>query len=148
MPWLCSEPSAGKTCFAIRHNLRSRSVGCTASPGREIPDLTCFVGCFMGHMVRAKDVVITNQMKELAFGYYAWTEDGYGLAEEGEEGFEKNQVKDAGSGAFVAPGLGLTAKHVSRGFEWLDSQFDARNRRKSPLDDQYKITRVETDFAT
>jgi hypothetical protein len=102
----------------------------------------------MTFVVRAKDLVNTNRMKDLAFGYYAWTDDGYGLAEEGEEGFEKNQVKDAGSGAFVAPGLGLTAKHVAKGFEHLDSQFDALNRRKTPLDDQYKTTKVITEFAT
>src|SRR5438270_14100489 len=102
----------------------------------------------MAFVVRAKDLVNTNRMKDLAFGYYAWTDDGYGLAGEGEEGFEKNQVKDAGSGAIVAPVLGLTAKHVASGFERLDSQFDALKRRRSPLDDQYKTTRVVTEFAT
>src|SRR5216684_2508032 len=102
----------------------------------------------MAFVVRAKDLVNTNRMKDLTFGFYAWTADGYGLAEEGEKGFEKNQVKDAGSGAIVAPGLGLTAKHVASGFERLDSQFDALSRRRSPLDDQYKVTKVISEFAT
>ncbi len=98
--------------------------------------------------VRARDLLNTNRMKDLAFGYYAWTLDGSGLAEEGEDGFEKNQVKDAGSGALIAPGLGLTAKHVGKGFEHLDPQFDALHRRRSPLDNQYKYKKVIPDYST
>jgi hypothetical protein len=98
--------------------------------------------------VRAKDLVNTNRMKDLVLGYYAWTANGYGLAKDGEQGFEKNQVKDAGSGVLVAPGLGLTARHVGRGFEYLDDQFDALNRRKTSFDDQYTFKKVEPEFAT
>jgi hypothetical protein len=46
----------------------------------------------------------------------------------------------------VAPGLGLTAKHVSTGFMRLDDQFDAYNRRGSVLASQYNATKTETGY--
>src|SRR5438874_857251 len=102
----------------------------------------------MSYAVRAKDLLNTTRMQDLVFGYYAWTEDGYGLAKAGEEDFEEGQVKHAGSGVLVARGLGLTARHVGQSFQNLDSQFDAITRRKTLLDPQYQTTKVKTEFAT
>lgn len=84
-----------------------------------------------------EDILMANRMKPLVFGYYAWGETE-----------EKHRVWEAGSGVIVAPGLGLSAKHVSKGFQKLDPQFDAIERRRSPLDAQYQTIRVRTEYAT
>lgn len=83
-----------------------------------------------------EDIVLANRMKQLVFGYYAW-----------EDKEENRRVWEAGSGVIIAPGLGLSARHVSKGFEKLDPQFDAIQRRKSPLDPQYQTIRVRVEYA-
>jgi hypothetical protein len=72
-------------------------------------------------------------MIRLLFGCYAWTQDE-----------SKKRVLDAGSGIFVAPGLGLTARHVTQGFNRLDDEFEAFRRRSTPLDPQYAPRKVLT----
>jgi hypothetical protein len=84
-----------------------------------------------------EDIVLGERMKSLAFGYYAW-----------EDKDERRHIKEAGSGCLVAHGFGISAKHVSKSFWKLDPQFDALERRKSPLDPQYQTIRVMTEFAS
>jgi len=92
----------------------------------------------MGYLFRAtgEDIVLINRMKSLVFGLYAWGDDD-----------ARHQVKEAGSGIFVAPRLGLTARHVAQSFKRLDPQSEALDRRKSPLDSQYRTIAVKSEFA-
>lgn len=83
-----------------------------------------------------KDLLLTNRVKDLVFGVYAW--DGTG---------ERRLIKEAGTGVFIAPHLGLTAKHVAQSFRRLDPQNDAFERRRSPLDSQYRVVRVQSEYA-
>lgn len=85
----------------------------------------------------AEEIVLTNRLGTLLFGFFGWPD-----AE------EKRVVKEAGSGVFVAPRLGLSARHVGKSFEKFDPQFDALNRRKTPLDPQYQTKPVVGEFAT
>lgn len=71
------------------------------------------------------------RLAPLAFGHYAWIED------------EIAVVKRAGTGIFVAPRLGLSARHVSQSYEQLDDQFDAIRRRMTVFDSKYKHRLVE-----
>ena len=73
----------------------------------------------------ARQLVIENRVKELVFGFYAWTE-------------ETTTVDEAGSGILVSPGLALTAKHVTKSFSKLDSQMQAKIEQRTPLDSQYR----------
>lgn len=50
-------------------------------------------------------------------------------------------------GVFIAPRIALTARHVSDSFRRLDSQTDALNRRKSPLDSQYRTILAKSEYA-
>ena len=84
-----------------------------------------------------KDILLFNRMKSLVLGIYAWAN---------EE--ERHEVKEAGSGVFIAPRLALTAKHVSDSFRRLDTQTDAISRRKSPLDQQYRTILAKSEFAS
>jgi hypothetical protein len=94
------------------------------------------------------EIKVFNRIRELVFAHYAWTQDGYGLAGEDEEGLQKNQVKEAGSGILAAPLFGISAKHVSKGFERLSPELEALRRRQSPLDPQYRIDKRFVDMAT
>src|SRR6266511_6016019 len=98
-------------------------------------------------LATAKDIVVFNRIRELAFAHYAWTADGSGLGTN-EEGFEEGQVKEAGSGILAAPRFGISAKHVSKGFEKVSAKLDAIRRRSSPLDPQYRINKIKVDLAT
>ena len=77
------------------------------------------------------------RLAPLVFGHYAWIEG------------ETRVIKNAGSGIFVAPRFGLSARHVSRSYEHLDDQFDALRRRMTIFDSKYKHRLVEgTKFST
>jgi hypothetical protein len=84
-----------------------------------------------------KEILELRRLLPLIFGYYAWAESD-----------EDRRVEEAGSGIFVAPRLGLTAKHVSKSFGKLDSQVAAIERRMTPLDPQYMIRKLKSEFAT
>jgi hypothetical protein len=84
-----------------------------------------------------REILELNRLQPLIFGYYAWGDSD-----------EHQRVEEAGSGIFVAPRLGLTAKHVSKSFGKLDSQVAAFERRKTPLDPQYAIHKMKSEFAT
>jgi len=71
------------------------------------------------------------------FGYYAWRNEWQGVT-----------VDLAGSGIFVAPGIGLSAKHVSKSFEKLDDGVEAIQRRSSILADQYAIQPAVTQYSS
>lgn len=75
--------------------------------------------------IEAENAAWVRRLAPLVFGHYAWREG------------ELSVVKSAGSGIFVAPRLGLSARHVSRSYENLDDQFDAARRRFTPLDDKH-----------
>jgi len=72
----------------------------------------------------------------LVFGHYAWLTE-----------WQREAVLEAGSGIFVAPGIGLGAKHVSRGFEKLDDRIEAAQRRTSVFADQYAPLPTVTQYA-
>lgn len=78
-----------------------------------------------------------QRVARLVYGHYAWA------------GLEVDQkVEEAGSGIFVAPGLGLTAKHVTKSFFKLDPQYDAVRRRSTPLDSQYRVIKKRSEFGS
>src|SRR6266852_5258953 len=85
----------------------------------------------------AEEIVLTNRIAPLLLGYFAWPDTD-----------DKRTIKEAGSGLFVAPRLALSAQHVAKSFEKFDSQFDALNRRKSPLDPHYQMKPIMCDFAS
>jgi hypothetical protein len=85
----------------------------------------------------AKQIVLGNRVDPLLFGYFAWPNSD-----------QKLTIKEAGSGMFVAPRLGLSARHAAKSFERFDPQFDALNRRKTPLDHQYQMKPVVCDFGS
>ncbi len=85
----------------------------------------------------AKQIILGNRVEPLLFGYFAWPDSD-----------EKREIKEAGSGIFVAPRLGLSARHLAKSFEKFDPQFDALNRRKTPLDPQYQMKPVVCDFGS
>ena len=77
------------------------------------------------------------RLAPLVFGHYAWIEGEIAVAQR------------AGTGIFVAPRLGLSARHVSRSYEQLDDQFDAIRRRMTVFDSKYAHRLVEgTKFST
>ena len=92
----------------------------------------------MGVIYRAtaRQIKLNNSVMPLAFGHYAWLKEWAG-----------EKVKEAGSGIFVAPGLGLGAKHVSKGFEKLDDRIEAAQRRMGIFADQYKAQPAVTQYA-
>jgi hypothetical protein len=92
----------------------------------------------MEYILRAtgEDLLLFERMKSLVFGVYAWADKD-----------ERHQVKEAGTGVFVAPGVGLTARHVAQSFRRLDSRSDSWDRRKSPLDSQYRTFSVTSEYA-
>jgi hypothetical protein len=84
-----------------------------------------------------RQILEMNRVARLVYAHYAWADlDG------------EQKVEEAGSGILVAPGLGLTAKHVTKSFFKLDPQYDALNRRSSPLDPQYRVIKRKSEFAT
>lgn len=85
----------------------------------------------------AGECVLTERIAPLLFGFFAWP-----------DGDEKRVIKEAGTGVFVAPRLGLSARHLSKSFEKFDPQFAARERRKTPLDPQYEMKPVVCNFAS
>lgn len=84
-----------------------------------------------------RQILEMNRVGRLAYGHYAWPD---------MDGVQK--VEEAGSGVLVAPGLGLTAKHVTKSFFKLDPQYDALNRRSSPLDPQYRVIKRKSEYAS
>jgi hypothetical protein len=72
----------------------------------------------------------------VVFGHYAWLKE-----------WEAEKVKEAGSGILVAPGIGLGARHVSRGFEKLDDRIEAAQRRMGPLADRHTPKPAVTQYA-
>lgn len=94
-------------------------------------------GCNLVYRTTGEEIVLFNRVDPLLFGYFAWPNSD-----------ERLTIKEAGTGVFVAPRLALSARHVAKSFEKLDPQFDALNRRKSPLDSQYQRKRVVSDFAS
>ena len=85
----------------------------------------------------AREILFDRRLAPLLFGYFAWPDSE-----------TKRTIKEAGSGIFVAPRLGLSARHVAASFEKFDPQFDALKRRKTPLDPQYEMKPVVCDFAS
>ncbi|MFA6958642.1 MAG: serine protease [Thermoanaerobaculia bacterium] len=61
----------------------------------------------------------------LVVGMYPWVPD------------EHQEIRDAGSGVLVAPGIALTAAHVTRSFLRMDSRVDPSRRRKGTFVPQY-----------
>jgi hypothetical protein len=84
-----------------------------------------------------RQILEMNRVLRLVYAHYAWAD---------MDGDQK--VKEAGSGILVAPGLGLTARHVTRSFFKLDPQYDALSRRSSPFDPQYQVTKRKSEFAS
>ncbi len=84
-----------------------------------------------------KEILELRRLQPLIFGYYAWADSD-----------EHQRVEEAGSGIFVARRIGLTAKHVSNSFGKLDSQVAAFERRRTPLDPQYAVHKMKSEFAT
>lgn len=83
-----------------------------------------------------REILEFNRVRPLVFGLYAWADtDQY------------QRVEEAGSGIMVAPGLGLTARHVTSSFSKLDPQVEALIRRRTPLDPQYRVQRVKSESA-
>jgi hypothetical protein len=81
-----------------------------------------------------RDLLIWNRVKPIIFGQYAWAE-------------ETTEVQEAGSGIFVAPRLGLSAKHVSKSYWKLDSRFEGLQRRRTLFDAQYGKEKMLSEFA-
>jgi hypothetical protein len=84
-----------------------------------------------------RQILEMQKVARLAYGHYAWADM------DGEQ-----KVEEAGSGVLVAPGLGLTAKHVTKSFFKLDPQYEALHRRSSPLDPQYRVIKRKSEFAS
>jgi hypothetical protein len=82
-----------------------------------------------------RQILERNRIARVVYGHYAWADM------DGEQ-----KVKEAGSGILVAPGLGLTAKHVTRSYFKLDPQYEALTRRSSPLDPQYRVIKRTSEF--
>jgi hypothetical protein len=83
-----------------------------------------------------RQILEIKAVTQLASGLYAWADTD-----------DKQTVEEAGSGIIVAPGLGLTARHVTKSFAKLDPQHEAFTRRASPLDPQYRVIRRRSEFA-
>lgn len=83
-----------------------------------------------------QDLVLFERMKWLAFGIYAWADKP-----------ERHQVKEAGSGVFIAPRLALTARHVGQCFGRLEPDYEARQRRKTLFDPQYARIEKKSEYA-
>lgn len=84
-----------------------------------------------------RQILEMQRIARLAFGHYAWVDS------DGEQ-----KIEEAGSGILIAPCLGLTAKDVTKSFFKLDPQYDALQRRSSPLDPQYRVIKRKSDFAS
>lgn len=85
---------------------------------------------------RGQDILLLERVKSLLFGVYAWADND-----------KRHKVREAGSGVFIAPRLGLTAKHVGQSFSRLDPQAEAIARRRSPLDSQYRVQMIQSEYA-
>jgi hypothetical protein len=83
-----------------------------------------------------RQILEMKRVARVVYGHYAWADM------DGEQ-----KVDEAGSGILVAPGLGLTAKHVTKSYFKLDPQYEALNRRSSPLDPQYRVIKRKSEFA-
>src|ERR1043165_7544873 len=92
----------------------------------------------MIYRATARQIKLNNSVMPVAFGHYAWLR---------EWEHEKAEVTEAGSGIFVAPGIGLGAKHVSKGFEKLDDRIEAVQRRMTVLEGRYAPRPVVTQYA-
>jgi hypothetical protein len=92
----------------------------------------------MIYRATARQIKLNNSVMPVAFGHYAWLREWEN---------EKAEVKEAGSGIFAAPGIGLGARHVSRGFAKLDDRIEAAQRRMTILADQYAPRPVVTQYA-
>jgi hypothetical protein len=92
----------------------------------------------MGVTFRAtgRQIALNNRVMPVVFGHYAWLKEWQG-----------ENIKKAGSGLFVAPGIGLCARHVSRGFHKLDDRIEAVQRRMGPLSDRYALRPAVTQYA-
>lgn len=84
----------------------------------------------------ARQIMLSNRVMPVVFGHYAWLKE-----------WEDQRVQEAGSGILVAPGIGLGARHVSKGFEKLDDRIEAAQRRMGPLSDPYAPKPAVTQFA-
>ena len=85
----------------------------------------------------AEDRRMFGLVAPLAFGHYAWVKDRV-----------QDPVEEAGSGILVAPRLGLSARHVSQGFERLDDRIEGVRRRIGPLEPQYATHKIEPAYST
>ena len=92
----------------------------------------------MGLIYRAtaRQAMLNNRVMPVVFGHYAWLKE-----------WEAEKVQEAGSGILVAPGIGLAAKHVSKGFEKLDDRIEAAQRRMGTLSDRYTPKPTVTQYA-
>lgn len=87
--------------------------------------------------VEVQNLAWVRRLAPLVFGHYGWREG------------EVCKIESAGSGIFVAPRFGLSARHVSRSFEHLDDQFDAARRRFTVLDSKHTRRLIDvTKFST
>jgi hypothetical protein len=85
----------------------------------------------------AEDRRMFGLVAPLAFGYYAWVKDQV-----------QDPVEEAGSGILVAPRLGISAAHVSKGFERLDDRIEGVRRRIGPLEPQYATHQIQPEYST
>jgi hypothetical protein len=83
----------------------------------------------------AEEIVLTNRLASLLFGIFAWP-----------DADETRMISEAGSGIFIAPRFGLTARHVVKSFERHGHQSEALNRRQSILEPQYVGRIRQSDF--
>jgi len=88
----------------------------------------------ISYRTTARQLAIVNKARPLVFGHYAWTQ-------------ETKKVDEAGSGILVAPRLALSAKHVSKSIEKLDSRIEAVARRRTPFDSQYRVIKMRTKYS-
>ncbi len=93
--------------------------------------------------VTGSEVVLLRRLRPLLFGQYGWIPAGTEVDPD-----DQKPVKVAGSGLFVAPRLGLSARHVSRAYRRLDPSMEAEARRFTPFEPQYRINKRITNFAT
>lgn len=92
----------------------------------------------MIYRATARQMMLNNSVLPVAFGHYAWLREWQS---------ERADVREAGSGIFVAPGIGLGAKHVSRSFARLDDRIEAAQRRMTMFSDQYVSQPIVTQYA-
>lgn len=81
-----------------------------------------------------REILMADRLKPLAFARYAWV-------------METEKVQHAGSGILVAPQLALSAKHVTESFDSLDEGIEARKRRRTHLDMQYRRVGATMQYA-